>query len=69
MRHLCLIDVIRFLATMSVNKLSVRSEFDIFASVHVLTSVLETTEVKYKNIATVDHSDPLFLIPDIMTHT
>ena len=38
--------------------MSVSSEFDIFAS-----SVLETTEIKYKPIASVDQSDLEFLIP------
>ena len=48
---------------MSANTLSVSSEFDIFASKPIQTSVLETTEVKYKPIASVDQSDLEFLIP------
>jgi hypothetical protein len=39
------------------------SEFDIFAAKPVQESVLETTEVVYKPIASVDQSDLEFLIP------
>jgi len=48
---------------MSANTVSVSSEFDIFASKPIQTSVLETAEVKYKPIASVDQSDLEFLIP------
>jgi hypothetical protein len=41
----------------------VPSEFDIFPSKPVQESVLETTEVVYKPIASVDQSDLEFLIP------
>ena len=39
------------------------SEFDIFAPRPVQSSVLETTEVTYKPIASVDNSDLQFLVP------
>jgi hypothetical protein len=42
---------------------SLSSEFDIFASKPVQSSVLETTEVAYKPIASVEQSDLEFLIP------
>ena len=48
---------------MSANTVSVSSEFDIFASKPIQTSVLETTEVKYNPIASVDQSVLEFLIP------
>ena len=43
--------------------LSLSSEFDIFAPKPVQASVIETTEVSYKPIASVDQSDLEFLIP------
>jgi len=42
---------------------SLSSEFDIFALKPVQASVIETTEVSYKPIASVDQSDLEFLIP------
>ena len=48
---------------MSANTVSVSSEFEIFASKTKQSSVFETTEVKYKPSASVDHSDLDFLIP------
>jgi len=42
-RHLCIIDFIRILVAMSANTVSVSSEFDIFASKPIQSSVLETT--------------------------
>jgi len=48
---------------MSANTVSESSEFDTFASKPVQTSVLETTEVKYKPIASVNQSDLEFFIP------
>jgi len=39
------------------------SEFDIFAPRHIQTSVVETNEVTYKPIASVEQSDLEFLIP------
>jgi len=42
---------------------TVSSEFDIFAPRPVQSSVLETTEVTYKPIASVDQSDLEFLYP------
>jgi hypothetical protein len=48
---------------MSANVLSVSSEFDIFSSKPVQTSVLETTEVEYKPIAPITQSDLEFNIP------
>ena len=42
---------------------SLSSEFDIFAPKLVQASVIETTEVSYKPIASVDQSDLEFLIP------
>jgi len=48
---------------MSANAVSVSSEFDIFASKPIQTSVIETKEVKYKPIVSVDQSDLEFLIP------
>jgi len=42
---------------------SLSSEFDIFAPKPVQASVVETTEVSYKPIASVDQSDLEFLIP------
>ena len=62
-RHLCLIDISRILFAMSANTVSVSSEFDIFASKHIQSAVADTTEVKYKPIASVDQSDQDFLIP------
>jgi hypothetical protein len=47
----------------------VSSEFDIFAAKPVQESVLETNEMVYKPVASVDHSDLEFLIPsDIETY-
>jgi len=40
----------------------VNSEFDIFASKPIQAAVFETTEVKYKPIASVDQSDIEILI-------
>ena len=42
---------------------SLSSEFDIFAPEPVQASVIETTEVSYKPIASVDQSDLEFMIP------
>jgi len=42
---------------------SLSSEFDIFAPGPIQTSVVETTEVTYKPIASVEQSDLEFLIP------
>ena len=41
---------------------SVSSEFDILASKHIQSAVSDTTEVKYKPIASVNQSDLEFLI-------
>jgi len=46
--------------TMSV---SLSSEFDVFASRLIQTSIVETTEVSYKPIASAEQSDLEFLIP------
>jgi len=43
--------------------LSLSSEFDIFVPRPILTSVVETTEVTYRPIASVEQSDLEFLIP------
>jgi len=48
---------------MSANTVSVSSEFDIFASKPIQSAVADTTEVKYKPIASVDLSELEFLIP------
>jgi hypothetical protein len=48
---------------MAAETASVSTEFDIFASKPVQTSVLETVEVAYKPIASVDQTDLEFLIP------
>jgi hypothetical protein len=48
---------------MSVEAVSVSSEFDIFATKPVQTSTLDTTETAYKPIASIDQSDLEFLIP------
>ena len=69
MTHLCLIDIISILVAMSANTVSVSSEFDIFASNPVHRSVLETTEVKYKPIASFDQSGLVFLFPRTITRT
>ena len=42
---------------------SLSSEFDLFAPRPIQTSVVETTEVTYKPIASVEQSDLEFLIP------
>jgi hypothetical protein len=42
---------------------SISSEFDIFASKPVQSSLQETTEVAYKPLASVQQSDLKFLIP------
>jgi len=42
---------------------SLRSEFDLFAPRPIQTFVVETTEVTYKPIASVEQSDLEFLIP------
>jgi len=39
------------------------SEFDIFAPIHIQTSVVDTTEVKYKLIASAGQSDLEFHFP------
>ena len=45
------------------------SEFDLFAPRPIQTSVVETTEVRYKPIPSVEQSDLEFLIPaDIDTY-
>jgi len=48
---------------MSVNTVSVSSEFDIFVSKPIQSAVDDTTEVNYKPIASVDQSDLEFLFP------
>jgi len=48
---------------MSANTVSVCSEFNIFASKHIQSAVVEMTEVKYKPIASEEHSDLEFLNP------
>jgi len=48
---------------MSANTVSVSSEFDIFASKPVQTTVLVTKKFKYKTIASVDQSDLEIMIP------
>jgi len=48
---------------MSANTLSVKYEFDIFASKPIQSAVFDTTEVKYKLTASMDQSDLEFLIP------
>jgi hypothetical protein len=58
MMHIQLVTVSPHIMTSFVS-----SEFDIFASKPVKESVLETTEVVYKPIASVDQSDLEFLIP------
>jgi len=47
---------------MSANTVSVSSEFDIFASKPIQSALDDTTDVKYKPIASVDQSDLEFLI-------
>ena len=49
---------------MSADAVSLSTEFDIFATIPVQTSVLETTEMAYKPIASIDQSDLEFLIPE-----
>jgi hypothetical protein len=47
---------------MSTDSASISSDFDIIASRPVQASILETTKVAYKPIASVDQSDLEFLI-------
>jgi hypothetical protein len=47
---------------MSVETASASTEFNIFGQRPVQTSTLETTEISYKSIASVDQSDLEFLI-------
>jgi hypothetical protein len=47
---------------MAANTVSVSSEFDIFADRPVQTSTLNTEEVAYKPIASIDQSDLEFVI-------
>jgi hypothetical protein len=48
---------------MSAEALSISTEFDVFTPKPVQTSILETTEVEYKPIASIAQSDLEFLIP------
>ena len=48
---------------MAAETLSVISELDIFAHKPVQTSILETIEIIFRPIASVDQSDLEFLIP------
>ena len=50
---------------MSANTVSVSSEFDIFASKPIQYAVADTTDVKYKPIASVDQSELEFLISSV----
>jgi len=67
-RYLLLSDIILYwtavaAAAAAAMSVSLSSEFDIFAPKPVQASVIETTEVCYKPIASVDQSDLEFLIP------
>jgi hypothetical protein len=48
---------------MAANTVSVSSAFDIFPVRSVQASTLDTYEISYKPIASVDQSDLVFLIP------
>jgi len=53
---------------MSANTVFVSSKFDIFASKPIQSAIADTTEVKYKPIASVDQSDLEYLIPSDDTY-
>jgi hypothetical protein len=49
--------------SMSVDMVSVSTEFDIFNKKPLQEAVLETVEVTYKSIGIIDHTDLEFNIP------